>query len=68
MQHLEGHPNVVQLYDVYEDDGAVHLVMELCRDGDLFDYIARKRRLPEPEAAKILRYLIRPQQMSCTCD
>lgn len=58
MERLQGHSNVVQLTDVFEDSEAVHLVMELCKEGDLFDYIARKRRLPEAEAAKIFRQVV----------
>ncbi|KAG8046985.1 hypothetical protein GUJ93_ZPchr0008g13498 [Zizania palustris] len=31
MRHLPRHPNIVTLRDTYENDNAVHLVMELCR-------------------------------------
>ncbi len=42
MRHLAGHPNVVRLFDVYEDAGHIHLVMELCKGGELFDQIIKK--------------------------
>ncbi|KAF2289416.1 hypothetical protein GH714_036040 [Hevea brasiliensis] len=35
MRHLPKHPNIVSLKDTYEDDNAVHLVMELCEGGEL---------------------------------
>lgn len=54
MRHLAGHAHVVELVDLFEDNESVHLVMELCKDGDLFDYIARRRRLQEGDAARIL--------------
>ena len=39
MRHLPQHPNIVTLKDTYEDNNAVHLVMELCEGGELFDRI-----------------------------
>ncbi|RZB69571.1 serine/threonine-protein kinase PEPKR2-like [Glycine soja] len=37
MQHVSGHPGVVTLEAVYEDDERWHLVMELCSGGRLVD-------------------------------
>ncbi|KAL7467200.1 hypothetical protein ACHAXS_007460 [Conticribra weissflogii] len=46
-------PNVVQLLDVYETDYEVHLVLEYCEGGDLFDCIKRRRQqLLEHEAER----------------
>ncbi|KAJ1730697.1 hypothetical protein LPJ61_002885, partial [Coemansia biformis] len=39
------HPNVVQLYDSFEDDRYVYLVMEYCEGGDLWRYL-RQRAQP----------------------
>eukprot|EP00253_Pinus_taeda_P035211 PITA_35211 len=60
MQHLSGHPTVVSLHDVYEDDEYLHLVMEMCSGGDLFDRISRNNIVPfsEEEAATILQKLM----------
>lgn len=33
------HPNVLKLYEFYEDQYYIHLVTEICHGGDLFDYI-----------------------------
>ncbi|KAL0460964.1 UNVERIFIED_CONTAM: Calcium-dependent protein kinase [Sesamum latifolium] len=34
MKHMPKHPNIVSLKDTYEDDSAVHIVMELCEGGN----------------------------------
>jgi calcium-dependent protein kinase len=36
------HPNIIKLYEIFEDDKYVHIVTELCRGGDLFDYLLNK--------------------------
>ena len=39
------HPNVIKLYESFEDDYDVFLVQEFCDDGELFDYIVEKDHL-----------------------
>ncbi|GJP49389.1 hypothetical protein CLOM_g8605 [Closterium sp. NIES-68] len=53
MGALPPHPHIVRLASVHEDARHVHLVMDLCRGGDLFDLIARAGRLPERCAAAV---------------
>lgn len=38
------HPNIVELRDAYEDEENVHMVMELCHGGELFDRIVERAR------------------------
>lgn len=55
MKHMPKHPNIVSLKDTYEDDSAVHIVMELCEGGELFDRIVARGHYTERAAAFIMR-------------
>jgi len=52
------HPNVIRLYETYEDRKYIHLVMELCSGGDLMDRIVVKGTLSEKEAANVMQKLL----------
>ncbi|EJD75798.1 hypothetical protein LOAG_17134 [Loa loa] len=46
------HPNVLHLYDVYENKKYLYLLLEHVSGGELFDYLVRKGRLMAKEARK----------------
>lgn len=58
LQHLTGQPNIVEFKGAYEDRQNVHLVMELCSGGELFDRIIAKGSYSEREAAKVGRAIV----------
>ncbi|EPS65220.1 hypothetical protein M569_09555, partial [Genlisea aurea] len=58
MYHLTGHPNVVELREVFEGRQHVHLVMELCAGGELFDRIIAKGHYTERAAAGLCRQIV----------
>ncbi|KAM3293182.1 hypothetical protein ACQJBY_036632 [Aegilops geniculata] len=58
MYHLSGQPNIVDLRGAYEDKHNVHLVMELCAGGELFDRIIAKGHYTERAAAALLRAIV----------
>jgi calcium-dependent protein kinase len=58
MDHLSGHPNVVTLVDAFEDKRNVHIVMELCTGGELFDRIVARGHYSEKSAAQIIRAVV----------
>ncbi|KAI3994004.1 hypothetical protein MKX01_003017 [Papaver californicum] len=64
MHHLTGQPNIVELKGAYEDKQSVHLVMELCAGGELFDRIIAKGHYTERAAASLLRTIV---QIVHTC-
>ncbi|KAM0953929.1 putative calcium/calmodulin-dependent protein kinase CAMK-CAMK1-DCAMKL family [Dioscorea sansibarensis] len=57
VEDVSPHPNVIHLYDVYEDSNGVHLVLELCSGGELFDRIVSQRQYSETEAARVVRQI-----------
>ena len=52
------HPNIIKLYDVFESNHNLYLVMEECNGGELFDkileHIEKEEMYSEKEAANIL--------------
>lgn len=58
MQHMSGQPNIVEFKGAYEDKQSVHLVMELCEGGELFDRIIAKGHYSERAAASIIRQIV----------
>lgn len=58
MRHMPKHPNIVTLKDTYEDDDAVHLVMELCEGGELFDRIVARGHYTERAAAVVMHTIV----------
>ncbi|KAL0306364.1 UNVERIFIED_CONTAM: Calcium-dependent protein kinase [Sesamum radiatum] len=63
MQHLSGQPNIVEFKGAYEDKQSVHLVMELCEGGELFDRIIAKGHYSERAAASICRSIVNVVQI-----
>lgn len=58
MHHLSEHPNVVRIEATYEDAVFVHLVMELCAGGELFDRIVQKGHYSERQAAALIKTIV----------
>ncbi|WEW56734.1 serine/threonine-protein kinase gin4 [Emydomyces testavorans] len=52
------HPNVISLYDVWENRGELYLVLEYVEGGELFDYVSERGPLPEIEAVRLFRQII----------
>ena len=63
MRHMPEHPNVVTLKETYEDEHAVHLVMELCEGGELFDRIVARGHYTERDAAVVTKTIMEVVQV-----
>ena len=49
---------LLRLHDLCCDSQGIHVIMEHCNHGDFFDYIARRKCIPESEAAGMFRQLV----------
>ncbi|KAL6283972.1 hypothetical protein ACE6H2_014901 [Prunus campanulata] len=58
MQHLSGQANIVEFKGCYEDKQSVHVCMELCAGGELFDRIIAKGHYSERAASSICRAIV----------
>ncbi|KAJ3324347.1 calcium calmodulin-dependent protein kinase type 1G [Blyttiomyces sp. JEL0837] len=52
------HENIIQLYEMYEIDSKIYLVMELVTGGELFDDIVGRGKYTEADAAKIVHKIL----------
>eukprot|EP00730_Choanoeca_flexa_P004385 TRINITY_DN11679_c2_g1_i1.p1 TRINITY_DN11679_c2_g1~~TRINITY_DN11679_c2_g1_i1.p1 ORF type:complete len:1004 (+),score=170.13 TRINITY_DN11679_c2_g1_i1:152-3163(+) len=53
------HSGCIKLFDVFETKGKIYLVVELMRDGDLFDHIVKHSKLTEPQAKPMVRDMLK---------
>jgi len=53
------HPNIVKLFESFEDHRNIYLVMELCSGGELFDRIIESGHFTEVQAAILMQQIIR---------
>jgi len=58
MHHLAGSANVISIKEAFEDAVSVHVVMELCAGGELFDRIVERGHYSERKAAKLARTIV----------
>ncbi|XP_060168751.1 calcium-dependent protein kinase 5 [Lycium barbarum] len=58
MHHLAGHNNIVSIKGAYEDPLYVHIVMEVCSGGELFDRIIQRGHYTERKAAELTKIIV----------
>jgi calcium/calmodulin-dependent protein kinase I len=58
LKTLREGPNIVQLYEVFEEQDYCFLVMEIMKGGELFDRIIEKRTFTEKEARNSMRCVL----------
>jgi calcium-dependent protein kinase len=52
------HPNIMQIFEFYDDAKNFYIVSEFCSGGELFDMISDKGTFSESEAAFIMKQLL----------
>mmetsp|Transcript_104625 Transcript_104625/g.272323 ORF Transcript_104625/g.272323 Transcript_104625/m.272323 type:complete len:495 (+) Transcript_104625:75-1559(+) len=53
------HPNIIKLYESFEDHRNIYLVMELSNGGELFDKIIESGHFNEVQAAILMQQIVR---------
>lgn len=54
----QGHPNIVQFVEAFQDEAHTYIVLELLTGGELLERIRRRARFTESEACRIFRRLV----------
>jgi len=57
MRNLK-HRYIIEMYATYETKHVLHIVMQLCSGGELFDRIKKKRYFKEEEAKPVVRKIV----------
>ncbi|KAK4359364.1 hypothetical protein RND71_021593 [Anisodus tanguticus] len=63
MKHFPQNSSIVSFREACEDENTVHLVMELCEGGELFDRIVARRHYTERAAAAVTWTIIEVVQL-----
>jgi calcium-dependent protein kinase len=53
------HPNIVRLYDFFDEDYFFHIVTEFCSGGELFETIVKNGRLTEQMVIRYMKKMLR---------
>jgi calcium-dependent protein kinase len=59
LMKIMDHPNIIKLYETFEDHRNVYLIMELCSGGELFDKIIEAGHFTEVQVAILMQQIIR---------
>ena len=55
---LLDHPNIIKIFEIFEDDTEYYIVMEYCQGGELYEKIKSKTIFTESESVQIFRQLV----------
>ncbi|XP_033207061.1 phosphorylase b kinase gamma catalytic chain, skeletal muscle/heart isoform isoform X1 [Belonocnema kinseyi] len=55
LRRVAGHPFIIELHDVFESNTFIFLIFELCKNGELFDYLTSVVTLSEKKTRYIMR-------------
>ncbi|XP_063707542.1 phosphorylase b kinase gamma catalytic chain, skeletal muscle/heart isoform isoform X2 [Culicoides brevitarsis] len=68
LREVKGHPYIIELQDVFESDAFMFLVFELCRHGELFDYLTSVVTLSEKKTRYIMRQVFEGVDYIHSCN
>ena len=58
MMKLMNHPNIMRIYDVYEGDKELYLILDYIEGGELFDFLVNRGKLPPLDALAYFKQII----------
>jgi serine/threonine protein kinase len=58
MMKLMNHPNIMRIYDVYEGEKELYLILEYVEGGELFDFLVNRGKLPPLDALAYFKQII----------
>ena len=58
LERLRHQPHIVTIYDVFEEEEKIHVIMELCSGGELFEFMVGRGPSSEAEAAQIMGSIV----------
>jgi len=58
IMHKVNHPNCVQLFEMFENNKKMYMVLELLTGGELFDRIVKKGSYSEKEASEVVKSVV----------
>ncbi|CAG2188967.1 PHKG [Mytilus edulis] len=58
LKMCDGHPNIINLHDSFQTPTFIFLVFELCKQGELFDYLTQVVTLSEKRTRIIMKQLL----------
>ena len=50
------HPNIIKVFDFFENAETIFIVMEYCDSGDLFEYLDRRKFNLSPERVRQIAF------------
>merc|ERR1719502_128779 len=56
------HPNIVKVFETFEDNKSIHIIMELCLGGDMMRRITGKGHFTEHTAGILMKQIFRGLQ------
>ncbi|XP_022905528.1 phosphorylase b kinase gamma catalytic chain, skeletal muscle/heart isoform isoform X2 [Onthophagus taurus] len=67
LRQVAGHPYIIELQDVFESETFIFLVFELCKNGELFDYLTSVVTFSEKKTRYIMRQIFEAVQHIHNC-
>jgi serine/threonine protein kinase len=58
MMKLMNHPNIMRIYDIYEGDKELYLILEYVEGGELFDFLVNRGKLAPLEALGYFKQIV----------